>query len=159
MTADYPPGTVATATVRGVEGARVFRVSADVWYSAEETRGHRNHYDSDGVVTDVRPLVVLDLDDPRVVWAYLCSAAAESALSVRVRNTCKVIADQIEAQTRPAIPEPQGRYAVVVDADGEEWVRWSDEWWMRYTDGDEGWAHREWSELAPVRVLSEGVTE
>ena len=58
----YQPGTVAVATVRGAPNVRVVRVdyaTTPEWMSFEQVCGPLWH--SAEFVTDVRPLVVLDL--------------------------------------------------------------------------------------------------
>jgi hypothetical protein len=100
----YEPGTVAVATVRGVPNVRVFRYREGEklrWDSGERIDDGIVH--PDHLVTDVRPLVVLDL------------GSAVPAVVVNVlRKACyNRLADQIEAQTKPPrIPEP-GLWGVV----------------------------------------------
>lgn len=118
---EFKPGTVAVATVRGVPNIRVFRsvgaLSTCVWSVAEGIPHTRLTEDS---VTDVRPLVVLDLDDP---YLYGCSAVVKDPAKIvaALRDTNSVaahgIARQIEAQTTPPrIPEPS-MYGVVSSED------------------------------------------
>lgn len=125
---DYPAGTVAVATVRGVKGVRVVRVdrgglnewSASFhWLTPEpvqETEYHRDEH-----VTDIRPLVVLDLNDaPWVGPGTIPNLLREFArtdhyggLAPRRVGATNWLADQIEAQTKPPrIPEP-GPWGVV----------------------------------------------
>jgi hypothetical protein len=98
---DYAPLTVAVATVRGFKGVKVFRIDAG-WHSVDTVAGCLFHPDSR--VTDVRPLVVLnpDSDLMRRFMRYsheMCSVSRD-------------LRDEIEAQTKPPIPEP-GLWAVV----------------------------------------------
>jgi hypothetical protein len=116
MSNDYKPGTVAKATVRGVPDVTVFRFADGDWALDREIEPADFDWifkdiASDTEVTDVRPLVVLDLDglvrpDTLVNWFRhnpLCGSIA----------VAQSVADQIEAQTRPPrIPEP-GKYAIV----------------------------------------------
>lgn len=117
----YPAGTVAVATVRGVEGVRVMWRDAENgwiagWFAAS---GHAFAPASD--VTDIRPLVVLDLHryvTPEMLVDWLRKNAVCGSYSV-----ADEIADQIEAQTKPPrIPEP-GPWGVVEDKNGYEYVR------------------------------------
>lgn len=115
---EYKPGTVAVATVRGVENVRVMRAMREWWLSATTVGGHQSHCDES--VTDIRPQVLLDLDDYSGEQAvnYLRNLARESrdfaGNSGRVGKLALLIADQIEAQTNPKrIPEP-GLWGVVV---------------------------------------------
>ena len=76
------------------------------------------------------------------------------------RSGCcfRMVADQIREQAKP--PEPQGLGAVVEDADEVRWlcnrfdpsIPWSKPWFS--SDLDE-W--RDFTDIAAVRVLSEGV--
>jgi len=124
----YEPGAVAVATVCGVPNVRVMR-GADShgpkpleWCASRAVNG--NWWFIDEEVTDVRPLVVLDLDDPEFTVAALRDTLPECArdhdrLNVEVLR----LARQIEAQTKPPrIPEP-GLWGVVEDCRGQQYVR------------------------------------
>jgi hypothetical protein len=77
MSAKHEPGTVATATVHGIEDVRIFRASASAkndtgfWVA---NRPSPLTVPKDEEVTDVRPLVVLDPEDrssaARLLQAY-----------------------------------------------------------------------------------------
>lgn len=161
---EYQPGTVAVATVRGVPGVRVMYVGAGMWRSVDSlARGDQ--------ITDVRPLVVLDLDEvfrdpletPKPLrlatflreitsWTGRRQAGGDAHL--------ERLADQIEAQTKPPkIPEPIALGAVVEDAQGQRWVRASTFTTVRHWRGcDDSTQGRErWENIDAVRVLSEGV--
>jgi len=166
MSGDYPIGTVATATVRGVEGVRVMLFEGGTgtraWLSSVYMKGGRAHAPHD--VTDIRPLVTLDLgeDIPRLREA-LARWTGWTSLTVE-KDAIRRLLDQIEAQTRPPKPpEPQGLGAVVEDANGLRWTRveaGADDFtrnpWFPNTDGHT--QPREYDEIAAVRVLSEGVS-
>lgn len=102
MTTANKPGQVCVATVRGVEGVRVMRLndglSSAVWASVE-TFPHRLH--EDHAVTDVRPLVVLDLgSDPHLTLNGLDSALSDFMWNEDIeRAAVKTIRDAIEAVT------------------------------------------------------------
>ena len=146
----YEPGTVAAATVMGVEGVRVFRTDdpARPWITA--LCEHRHGAE----VTDVRPLVVLDIDaanpdaDRSLKIEHLVDALRKDGRYIS--NT--YIADQIEAQTKPA--EPTGLGAVVEASDGQTWVRRHPGGYA-WVNGYQRWA--EYDDINAVRVLSEGV--
>lgn len=161
---DYEPGTVAVATVRSVEGVRVVRVPRRdelVWMQITERYAWHESAD----VTDVRPLVVLDLPQPGELGitpygTVMCLRQAAKAIGAKHLDD---IADQIEAQTRPPKPdEPTGLGAVVKDRNDDRWVRAGNDWtpgkdpW-RGVDGEHiGW----WSKYADidvVEILSDGV--
>lgn len=159
----YKPGTVAVATVRGVPNVRVMRRelsdSPYEWQSARSIAAMFAHHDRE--VTDVRPLVVLDLDDPAKYVRALHATFPEASADWDDDDARNLkIADQIEAQTRPPKPaEPTGLGAVVEDAEGGHWVylaktRASTRCWRKY--GVDRWAGYE--DINAVRVLSEGVS-
>ncbi len=87
MSADYPPGTVATATVDGVQGVRVFCQAPGRWAAPDAPTGAPC-----GELFDIRPLVVLDLADPAAAERHL----RESGTRPR-GGYVEDIADQIEA--------------------------------------------------------------
>ena len=107
-----------------------------------------------------KPVTVLDLDDPHLLVADLRDAADEFEhrfIAPEAAARLSLLADQIEAQTRPPKPEePRCLGAVVEDAEGRRWVRHSitpgSFPWIAEGRGGEGW-----SNIAAVRVLSEGV--
>lgn len=143
----YEPGTVAVATVRGLPNVRVMRVAHTGWVSSPETKGPFVHLESE--VTDVRPLVVLDLNDE------------ERALLRRVVTTDYTFRlgtlQAVKAQTKPAKPpEPQGLGAVVEDAAGNQWVRAARKSGNSWHKPIGTWSRYE--HIDAVRVLSEGVT-
>jgi hypothetical protein len=94
-------------------------------------------------VTDVRPLVVLDLS-----WAD-----SVPVLIDQLRGAGYVyLADQIEAQTKPPrIPEP-GLWGVVEDG-GEQWVRGLEGWVRATSQG----MHMNWYDLIDPVLVREGV--
>lgn len=114
---NYEPGTVAVATVRGVPNVRVIRDDRkDAWLSGATIDGFQFHVRTQ--VTDVRPLVVLDVGDSefaaKMMIETLCIAQARISGSIvdlhRKRSDIarlQALIDQIEAQTKPPrIPEP-----------------------------------------------------
>lgn len=118
---DYKPGTFAVATVRGVPNTRIIRTDTNAfrWASGQTIDTMRAHQSSD--VTDVRPLIVLDLPDPQRLLTGLRNIAGITPVD---GGFLQPIIDQIEAQTRPPKPaEPTELGSVVVDADGRKWVR------------------------------------
>jgi len=67
------------------------------------------------------------------------------------------LADQIEAQTRPALVEPQNLGAVLVDSGGNTHVRTND---GDYPWSDDGGNHATWDDLYPgVEIVHEGWSE
>lgn len=158
MGADYKPGTVAVATVVGIEGVRVWRLNSAAWVTSEIVDGSKVHGDSK--VTDVRPLVVLDVAPEKlrqfVAWIREDTAASPGA------GWIEVVCSQIEAQTKPRVAEPQGLGAVVEGREGNRWVRTNESSgfpWRKVGSVDRVSA---WTDITsayePVAVLSEGVT-
>ena len=174
MSTTYEPGTVAVATVRGVPNVRVMLLGAsdypEKWASGTPVHDARLHEERD--VTDVRPLVVLDLVDVAPA-SFTPPSAAEASLWLRrladkwggscAADVARAIADQIEAQTKPPKPaEPTGLGAVVEAEDGRKYVRTAKTdfpWVDAANPGENAYHWTEWGGLPtpPVRVISEGV--
>lgn len=161
---DYKPGTVAKAAVRGVPNVTVFAFAADTWASGEKVDGTRVH--DARLVTDVRPLVVLDLgalsaDAPHLaIWADAVDLLRryESQLQSALLGD---IADQIEAQTKPPrIPEPgvwgvveaktgpRGERTLLVRSAKASGADWTD------VNDSQNWA---WGDLYDPVLVREGV--
>ncbi|MGZ4516407.1 MAG: hypothetical protein ACXVXN_00570 [Mycobacteriaceae bacterium] len=165
----YEPGTVAVATVRGVKGVRVFRRFSpdsgicDWAYNPDPARGLNYSCDADAgnVVTDIRPLVVLDLDqaNPWGIPEVKLSNLLEQLRGEGATGVCRAVADQIEAQTKPPrIPEP-GLYGVVKahfgSVAGRPWIFARAECgWVCLDDG----SCREWSDLIDPVLIREGLS-
>jgi hypothetical protein len=151
MTA-YEPGQIAVATVRGVPNVRVMRgdgIFKNNWYSNRPVTGSLTSF-SDREVTDIHPLVVLDLEK------HSEPAIADLVRQLR-RDRWHLVADQIEAQIKPPKPaEPTGLGAVVEDADGNRWVR-AFSLRLAWTDTLFAENCREYADIDAVKVLSEGV--
>jgi len=149
------------ATVRGVPDVTIVIESVATGYgyavSAERVAGGVTHNLSD--VTDARPLIVLDLVNPRR-FAELLRAFDNNG-----DTSFTLAADQIEAQTKPPrIPEP-GLWGVV-EAGSTELpdkprrmyihtgadIKWS---WIA-TDSDETnrWT---WDNLADPTLIRDGI--
>ena len=150
----YEAGTVAVVTWDNASVAQRDRGKSDL-RSERAIRtedgywaltSHHLHCIGDSTVTDIRPLVVLDLDDPSGTVASLREGAADDLWTGEAAACIESIADQIEAQPMPPrIPEP-GLWGVVRDATGEEWVRTgptqhtSYEWLNTETADSDDWA-------------------
>lgn len=152
----YEPGTVAEigwpmTSGRGRERAMF---DGDFWHTESGISALAER------VTDVRPLVVLDLDDPaarvktlRIIANGMCGDYQRRALTD--------LADQIEAQTRPRIPEPRGQWAVVeatgVHSNRFQAVRWTDIGDRAWLDASGTWF--EWSDLVDPILIRDGIEE
>jgi hypothetical protein len=153
----YEPGQPCIATVKGQQGIRVMRsarasTNGLVWASSVAVDG--NWWFTEAEVTNVRPLVVLDLDD--FAWAAkVLRNPGLGAMDTRAR-----IADQIEQQTKPPrIPEPVGLGAVIEDENGHQWVRMGSgpaPWMLAGASPDNRDTYA-WSSLSPARALSVGI--
>ena len=173
---DYKPGTVAVATVRGVKGVRVFRRFSpdsgicDWAYNPDPARGLNYSCDADAgnVVTDIRPLVVLDLDqaNPWGIPEVKLSNLLEQLRGEGATDVCRAVADQIEAQTNPPrIPEPGPWGVVEARCDAfERRVKWvhgdptefgND--WHTFGGSDDPY-HRVWSDLIDPVLIREGLS-
>lgn len=158
----YAPGTVAMVSVRGGPLVRAFRDGdpAISGWSLSERVASSVWVDED-LVTDVRPLVVLDLE-PGIVATL---NDAERLMVPGQPNAIRLarLREQIEAQTRPPrIPEPLGLGAVVEDDEGRRWVRYPRHGggtpWL-WSDASENVKHLSaWSAINAVKVLSGGVS-
>jgi hypothetical protein len=123
--------------------------------------------DGDGVVNPIRLLVVIDPESPEDVarladafcnarWSHLpgsdeCDPLTRSSMQAALRELAN-----------PKPDEPTGLGAVVEDAAGDTWVRWTlgeppkyAPW--RHSDATGQAAHRKYDQIDVVRVLHEGV--
>jgi hypothetical protein len=151
----YEPGQVAVATVRGVPKVRVIRDGhKDAWLSGATIDGFQWHLERTQV-TDIRPLVVLDLAD--FAWAAkVLRHPMVKALGTRTR-----IAEQIEEQTKPPrIPEP-GLWGVVkaraskADRQDYSFIKHADGSWFCPADGQP----YGWSQLIDPTLVRPGIED
>ena len=168
MSGDWKPGTVAKATVRGVPDVTVFRMNDSEWALDRGIAGaFFTDIANDKDATDVRPLVVLDLEES-IGKAHLAlwlrnniSKIEQGCVSPSsIGKDMAWLADQIEAQTKPPKPaEPTGLGAVVEDDDGRRWVRIDDDPELNkpWRPADMAAIRSHWQNVKAVRVLSEGV--
>jgi hypothetical protein len=145
----YEPGQVAVATVRGVPNVRIWRTPFSNWVSERAILQETAHVDR--VVTDIRPLVVLDI--PIDVIPHKMARALR-------KYDFLWLADQIEQQTKPPrIPEP-GLWGVVEASVKEHdqrlrWVRLGDNY--RPDDRDE--YDRLWCDLIDPILVRPGIED
>ena len=161
MSTTYEPGTVAVATVRGVPNVRVFRLPkvhdfhVYRWQSAVPIGESVSWKDED--VTDVRPLVALDLDDPSEHAAVLREFAPADSLAC-----LSWLADQIEAQTKPSrIPEP-GLWGVVEAKYGDTPVRTfvrERDGWSSLTNPGRAGVMCDWDRLVDPVLIRDGIED
>jgi hypothetical protein len=157
MSGDWKPGTVAKATVRGVPDVTVFAFVAGTWVSGEDVEGTRVH----GAlrVTDVRPLVVLDIEDAGLSGSYDVRRINLLEHLRKGTNVAQHLADLIEAQTKPPrIPEP-GLWGVVEAPTQRggyvwQWVHHPKDVWLN-AEGDSC----PWAKLVDPVLVRDGVTE
>jgi hypothetical protein len=153
----YEPGTVAVATVRGVPNVRVIRYTSRAGFRwLEASTGTVN---IDEQVTDIRPLVVLDLNECEYGRDAIIAALRTNDPASRYHQN-DWLADQIEQQTKPPrIPEP-GLWGVVEAGVKEHdqrlrWVRLGDNY--RPDDRDE--YDRLWCDLIDPTLVRTGIEE
>lgn len=159
MTTTYPIGTVATATIRG-KSCRAMKAK-NGW--TVDRPISNSHWWADVDVTDIRPLVVLDLTtEQRGVAVYMLREVADEYCTEDASILARFIAAQIEKQTKPPrIPEPGFDGAVQAsdkcDIDRVRWVRaWADEDTVRpWTNGGR---HAAWDELIDPVLIREGLS-
>lgn len=141
------PGTVATATVRGLTGVRVMAISdgenAAAWMSATPVRSHTWH--PADLVTDLLVLTAAEV-----------TAADLTALTNAGGATLLALRDKLAAAQLPAPKpaEPLERGSVVLDVDGRQWVRASapgvSRGWVQFETRQTGITY---AEINAVRIL------
>ena len=165
MTREWKPGDVALVTDakgrtgRAMKGAR--------GWDFTPSGSSLNAYSGEAEPIEAHPLIVIDPRtmtwDGRIPSAQEFTAWAEAIGAGEFETGILRIADALRELPDPILPnpkpdEPQGLGAVVEDADGVRWVRYSihDGYsWMRQTREDP--AYVQYDDIAAVRVLSEGV--
>ena len=102
-----------------------------------------------------------DLAGAAPSWPQVVDSLRHVAITTGTLSP-KVVADQIEAQLpKPKPEEPKGLGAVVLDRDGDRWVRVDPD---TSDDADGAWeseysfARKTYSAIDVVGILSEGVT-
>jgi hypothetical protein len=168
---DYPAGTVAVATVRGVPNVRIFRSQGD-WISGDTVEGA--FWADDRDVTDISPLVMLDIADMRgkmvaapsvnelPTWLRTLADANSHGKDALGSQAARLLADQIEAQTRPPrIPQP-GLWGVVeAGCDGlgrRTWLHVNENPAGNDWASTDGW-HRVWADLEDPALVRDGIEE
>jgi hypothetical protein len=156
---EWKPGDVAMAQSTAGASFLVVRTDTlrDAYWSAP--KGWPSGVGSDDC--DYRPLVVIDPEDRQQV-DRLCDALSRLEILSEGwddgprRRRCADALREFANPTPPKPTEPTGLGAVVEDADGMKWILVYDHtMWQQHHDRAT-WRH--YSELAVVRVLSEGVT-
>lgn len=156
-THEWKPGDVARLTLDGGDAAiAIVRHHRDdpspVWVMASTPFFKSVGVDNDVLVTDARPLVVIDPEDreqaERLRDEYEAYRPSSTDLTAHMQDALR----SLIAPPKP--PEPTGLGAVVEDADGQRWVRFKgrlDDTWA----GDE--SNSRYADIDAVKVLSEGV--
>ncbi len=148
----YQPGDVCIATVRGVKDMRVLR-RIDHWVTGVRVGAEYVHLGCD--VTDIRRLIVLDLD--AVVLRNGNSDVVTDLRDPESMYAARYISNEIKAQTKPPrIPEP-GQWGVVEASTPtvsrrRRFVR-DDSLWRSTASG----GGYDWDELAHPVLVREGV--
>lgn len=109
---------------------------------------------------DFRPLAVIDPEDREAVERLVSLNRLE--LMVHPADTMQAALREFANPKPPRPDEPQGLGAVVEDGNGVLWIRmsienqtWPGEVWQEQYGVVDRWS--KWSDIAAVRVLSEGV--
>lgn len=161
---DYATCTVARATVRDVPEVLVMKAVRG-WHLGHGVPGFPGTWQdeaSDEDVTNIRPLVLLDLDFPLVL--RLLKEIRDTIDPIDdlsgLQGVVKTLVREIEQQTRKFTKEPVNIGAIVLDQEGASWVRVSNA-----RAGVPVWvcASRvmplHWDQLDVVEVISEGVPD
>lgn len=167
MNENWKPGDLALGRIHDYEGLLVFRGEYDGWDEIGEG-GTETGWDG-YFIEDLRRLVVIDPEDREQVERLYALMWRPERGEVAPTSDDPIYAEDVRdltaalrefANPTPPIEEPTGLGAVVEDADGYQWV---------YSGGPQPSGDRVWyspnlngtalySEIAAVRVLSEGVT-
>jgi len=148
---EYEAGTVAMIRlVDATTERRALRIGNIGWHLRPS---NCDEFVLDREVADVRPLVVLDVEDRAGLLATLHDSLGFMYAGQPNARRLQDLIDQISAQIKPPKPaEPTGLGAVVEDASGKRFVRYDGDWpWL------DGTANLQWQHINAVRVLSEGV--
>jgi hypothetical protein len=164
---EWKPGDVATIRGPGLGPAVAMRGAAGAWVWVDANGSNPNGggnacYCHGSSVTDARPLVVIDPEDREQIERLL------SAYYNGEGNLGDLV-DKFQAALRslvapPKPVEPTGRYAVVVDTGGAEWLRREPgDMWLEQRNQTSvsldapAFRARHWGLVDAVRVLSEGI--
>lgn len=168
MNEPYTLGTVAIVTNKyGVShpAIRTFDPNAvgriDVWRP-----GIADVFYTDDEVSDVRPMLLVDPQDPDALAVALRAAAGSTGFTIRSASgraiddgadfTAAFAVAVLQRLADPTPPEPKGLGAVVESFEGSVWVRGhhNKRGWVRTAFDNET---RSWDEIpTPLKVLSEG---
>jgi hypothetical protein len=151
---EYPVGTVAMATVRGVEGVRIFLDGAGAgWTSAILVDGQCWHRVAQ--VTDIRPLIVLDPEDERV--KEFLDLSIMPFFPPRAAPFAALIREQIAP---PRIEEP-GPWGVVEAGPSQRRTQWVHYWgagdrarWRNLSSGQET---STWEDIIEPTLIRPGI--
>ncbi len=174
MSTNWKPGDIALVTFdnatgnqreRGVERVETQRAMVvkhssiaypdSLWFAFDATSRVGVTWDA---VLDARPLAVIDPEDETRVGEltdWTLSSLDGTTGRGRMRRAVTQALREIANPTPPKTDEPKGKYAEVEDERG----------WLYFRDPAGDWrlasnpsSPRQWSTVAAVRVLSEGVS-
>lgn len=158
---EWKPGDLAMVSTH-VGDRRAMRDRCDGWTDIEGACWSDER--------PARPLVVIDPEDREQVEA-LCRCIADTGVAwdwerrsiANRERAVEGVAVALRTLANPVTKpeEPTGLGAVVEDADGEQWVRWSRDVDMKHapwTRAEGGCDDAAYKDIAAVKVLSEGVT-
>jgi len=168
VTREWKPGDVAALTIYGSDPARGYVTLNDdrealMWRVTGHSFFKGVAVGNSAIVTDARPLVVIDPEDREQVERL-------GKVVARLWHEHPYVLDAVQAALRefanptpPKPEEPTGLGAVVEDADGVRWVLNNPRGygkWSRENAAADGLPrdYKTWRMVTAVRVLSEGVT-
>lgn len=177
MSGQWKPGDVGLVTCS--DGKERIAICGERWLDDFLVWVFRDKTLRDVAASDARPLVVIDPEDAeqvrRLAVAYDTVfermfpedyADAANITDNSDNEWMQAALREFAAPTPPRPDEPTGKYAAVVDRAGMEWLRDGLEeesggpWWSvdRAQQSSPGPQRAVWSDIAAVRVLTEGVT-
>lgn len=149
-----PPGTIADATVRELPNVRVMAVvdgDRAGWLSALPVGSFTFHPDE--LVADVVEVYPVDITDAELaaLQQVITAGTPADAIAALTSLRDRLVAARADA-AKPL--EPTDRGAIVIDADGREWVRVSRpnvvRGWVQFETRQTGMSY---AEIKAVRVL------
>lgn len=149
------PGIVAMVKIGGDQYGPAF------WddYNGQWVDHKKGRLYPEGMVPEIRPLLVIDPEDREQVERLAMAHGGVSGDAPLTGDLWSIPGLRMQAALRsmltpPGPEEPQGLGAVVEDVEGTQFVRMHDGWWHGGHP-----VSRNWAAINVVRVLSTGVGE
>lgn len=150
----YEPGTVAQLSIHRESVRAILR--GDEWLIVGHSFFKSVAVGNDKLIQSVRPLVVLDLDDPKRLYADLCAAISACGNGAVAARLSTFAGEVRELMRPPRIPEP-GLWGVVS-------VEREDDLTDYWTNGPGGWFNErgetlEWASLPHPALVRDGIED